>query len=185
MDITYWIVMIKALHVVGAIAWLGGLFYLGRIFVYHAETFDRAKEEQAVLKPQFALMAGRAYRIICNPAMNVTWFMGLALLYLHGMAWFKVNSWMHIKLLLLIGLTVYQLFCKRMMLQLAQGNMPMSAFNFRLFNEIPTLLLMGIVLLAVMRNMANVGWTFGCILLIGLVMYFFAKRYKRIREQKS
>ncbi len=182
MEAVHWLLLVKSLHIISSVAWLGGLFYLGRIFVYHAEAMDRPPAESAILIPQLSLMEERAYRIISNPAMMFTWVMGLVVLHLHGYDWFKVNVWMHIKLLLLVLLTVYHVLCKKYMLKLKDGQLPMSSFNFRLFNEVPTLLLVGIVLLAVYRNTLHFGIAFLSIILLGVVFYFFAKAYRRMRK---
>jgi putative membrane protein len=184
MSLASTLLLFKALHIIGAVAWFGGLFYLGRIFVYHAEAFDKSKLEQDVLLPQLGIMEERAYRIICNPAMMFTWSCGLIMLYLYGLDWFTANPWIHVKLLMLVILTVYQLYCKKYMKQLRSGTLALSSFQFRLFNEVPTLALFAIVLLAVFKNTLQFGIAFIGILLLGILFYFITKRYKRIRESK-
>ena len=74
------IFLLKALHVVGFVSWFAGLFYLVRIFVYHAEADDRAEPERGILTRQFILMEQRVYGIISTPALVITWVAGLGML---------------------------------------------------------------------------------------------------------
>lgn len=174
----------KALHIVGFVAWFAGMFYLVRMFVYHVEANDKPQPEKDILKKQYNLMEWRVYKIIINPAMIITWICGIAMLYLHGLEWLKVNPWMHIKLTLLLLLSGYHGWSKVMIKKLEKGEMPYTSFQFRLLNEVPTLFLLSIVLLAVYRNMLNFAYAFGGILAFGFVLYLFAKLYKKSREKK-
>ncbi len=174
---------LKALHIFGFVAWFAGLFYLVRMFVYHVEAADKAEPERAILQKQFNLMEWRVYKIICNPAMMITWTCGLGMLYMNGMEWFKLNSWMHIKILLLILLTVYHVYTKSIIRKLEKGELPFNSFQFRLLNEVPTLFLLAIVLLAVIKNNLNFLYAFGGILAFGFVLYMATKAYKRRRER--
>lgn len=176
------LLLFKSLHVVGFVGWFGGLFYLVRIFVYHREAFDKPIHEQEVLIPQYKIMEDRVYRIICNPGMMITWTFGLIMLYIHGWDWFKVNYWMHAKLVLLFGLTYYQISCKSIIKKLANKTAGMDSFQYRLFNEVPTLFLLSIVLLAVYRNLLDFGIAFVGVLLFGVILYGFAKFYKNKRQ---
>ncbi|RMG78375.1 MAG: protoporphyrinogen oxidase HemJ [Bacteroidetes bacterium] len=173
----------KAFHIIGFVAWFAGLFYLVRMFVYHAEATQKQDPERSILTRQFALMESRVYKIICNPAMMITWTCGLVMLYLHGGEWMKTNPWMHIKLLLLVMLTGYHIYCKSIMKKFERGEVSLSAFQFRLLNELPTLFLLAIVLLAVMRDRLNYMYTILGVAAFGLVLFFFAKWYKKRREQ--
>jgi len=173
----------KALHFIGFVAWFAGLFYLVRMFVYHRESSDRPEAEKAVLVPQFNLMQWRVYRIICNPAMMITWTAGIALIAMYGWEWFSVSYWLHVKLLLLVGLTVYHLWCKRIIKQLEAGTMGISAFQFRLLNEVPTLFLVAIVMLAVYKNSLNGLYALLGLIGFGVLLYIGTKAYKRARER--
>lgn len=150
-----WLFLFKALHIVGFTAWFGGLFYLGRLFVYHVEAADKPQPEQDILKQQYQLMEGRVYKIIIMPAMNLTWTCGLVMLFLYGLDWLAANPWMHVKLLLLVLLTGFQIWSKTIIKKLERGEALPNAFRFRLLNEAPTVFLLAIVLLAVYRNGIN------------------------------
>ncbi len=175
------ILLFKALHIVGFTAWFGGLFYLVRILVYHREAFDKSPVEQDVLIPQYKIMENRVYRIICNPGMMITWVFGLAMIYNYGWEWFRVNYWLHLKLLLVIGLTIYHLYCKQLINSLGDGSLGISSFNYRLLNEVPSIFLLSIVLLAVFRNLLDFGLALVGVILFGVILYLFAKLYKRQR----
>lgn len=179
-----YISFMKAIHIIGFVAWFAGIFYLVRIFVYHEEAFDKSDIEKKILTQQYSLMEDRVYRIICNPAMMITWTFGILLILAYGMDWLKVNYWMHIKLVLLTVLTVYHLYCKGIMKKLASQKRPFNSMQYRLLNEVPTLLLFSIVFLAVYRNMLNFGKALACIIILGIFLYVFTKIYKRQRQKK-
>lgn len=176
---------LKVFHIVGFTAWFGGLFYLVRMFVYHVESFDKAQPERDIMTAQFHLMQTRVYKIICNPAMMITWICGISMIVLNGREWFQMNLWMHFKLTLLLLLTGYQYYCKGIIKKLAKGEKPLSSFQFRLLNELPTLFLLAIVLLAVLRNTLNGLFAFVGILAFGFILFLGAKFYKKVREKKA
>lgn len=180
------LLFVKSIHIVGAVAWFGGLFYFVRIFVYHIEALDKPENEQAVLLPQYELMESRVYRIICVPGAWITWIFGLAMIGIYvnynGSDWISVNGWLHAKLFFVVLLTGYQHYCKALMRKLKDKQKPMSSFKTRLFNEVPTILLVTIVLLAVYRNTLDTGITIIGIVIFALALYFFTKLYKSIRK---
>ncbi|HMN90924.1 MAG TPA: CopD family protein [Saprospiraceae bacterium] len=188
-----WISFFKALHVVGFVAWFAGLFYLGRMFVYHVETAQRTEPEQSILKQQFQLMQRRVYGIIANPAMMLTWTAGLVMLlaYLVNPAYPNylasgTPAWMHLKLTLLVLLTGYHLWCKRVMLRLEQGTNSLNSFQLRLANEAPTLFLVSISFVAVYGKAGTLRYDYllGSFVLLVLLLYAGAKVYQNRRQAK-
>lgn len=185
MDTTILIYTFKALHIIGFVTWFAGLFYLARIFVYHVEANDRPEIECNILQSQYNIMASRLYKIITNPAMMITWTFGLGMIvlnpdYLNP----KVSGgWLHVKLLLVVLLTVYHVYCKRIIKKLEEGKPTLNPFQFRLFNEIPSLFLVAIVLLAVLtrQKLMPVSYVFIIILIFGGLMYMGAKAYQKRR----
>ena len=172
--------ILKAIHIIGFVAWFGGLFYLVRLFVYHVEANQMFDEKGAYLREQYGLMENRVFRIIMNPAMILTWICGLSMLYLQP--GFLQEAWMHIKLTLLILLTGYHHYCIPIRKKLQRGEVPMSSFGMRLFNEVPTLILIAIVLVAVLRSQANMAYLFGGLILFALLLYLAARAYRKSRE---
>lgn len=173
--------LMKSLHIVGAVGWFGGLFYLVRIFVYHKEAMELPSPNREILIRQYSIMESRAYRIICNPGMMITWTFGVVMIFAYGTTWLSGNSWLHVKLLLVVLLTLYHAYCKRIIQQLGAGGVPMSAYGFRLFNEIPSVMLLSIILLAVYRNTIDYPKAILGIAIFGGLIYFMARRYKKIR----
>jgi putative membrane protein len=134
---------IKALHVLAIISWMVGMLYLPRLFVYHVYT--------PVGSPQaltFATMEKRLQRFIMLPALIVTWITGLTLA-IQG-AWYKAG-WLHGKLLLVVLLTGLHGYLSAERKRLAIGKSRRDAKFFRILNEVPTLLLIGIVILVVVK----------------------------------
>jgi protoporphyrinogen IX oxidase len=135
---------IKAFHIIALVAWFAGLFYLPRLFVYHADTIDVISIER------FKLMERRLYYGITWPAAIVTSILGCWLIrynfdyYLHA-------GWMHMKLSLVLVLWVYHVLCGYYVKRFAKDTSVKKALFFRFFNEIPTILLVGIVILVVVK----------------------------------
>jgi len=134
---------LKALHIIAVISWMAGLLYLPRLFVYHAETDVGSHQAET-----FAVMERRLLRGIMNPAMIVVWITGPLLAWRMGM-W--KDGWLHAKFALVIGLTVYHHLLALWRKRFLSGPPPYEARFFRLINEVPTLLMVGIVILVVVK----------------------------------
>ena len=184
-----WYLLFKALHIVGFVAWFAGLFYLVRMFVHHTMSLRREEPARGILAAKFTEMESLVYRVIVNPAMMITWTFGLSMLayntYYFGGAWWTANGWMHVKLVLLVLLVGYQLWAKGVMKKLADGQNPYSDYQFRLANEVPTLFLLAIVLLAVFRSLLNYLVALGAVFAFGVVLVVFTKWYKKRREARA
>ena len=132
----------KVIHLIALISWFAGLFYLPRLFVYHAMATDTGVQET------LDVMQYKLYHYIMQPALVVTVAAGLWMLMLWNWA---LPAWMHIKLTLVVALVLYHLQCGRLIKQLELGKSRHSHTFFRWFNEIPTLLLIAIVYLVVQQ----------------------------------
>jgi len=148
----------KSLHLVGMVSWMAGVFYLVRIMVYHAEALQLSEPDRTILSGQFAVMEGRVYRIILVPAIWITWSFGSMLLAMQPM-WLS-EGWMHIKLMLLLLFSLYTHGLKSHIQSLGTGKSGGGHLYYRALNEVPTVLLLGIVLLAVYRGSLNY-WLYG------------------------
>ncbi|MBI2381425.1 MAG: CopD family protein [Gammaproteobacteria bacterium] len=135
---------LKAFHVMAMVTWFAGLFYLPRLFVYHADTEDHAGRER------FKLMEKKLL-IMSHIGMGLTFVLGGTLAWEYGLAWFKASHWFHAKLLLVFGLLAYQIVCGRMVRTFAADANTRGHRFYRLFNEIPALFLVAIVYLAVVK----------------------------------
>ena len=135
-------VWFKALHVAFMVTWFAGLFYLPRLFIYHAEAQD------AVSRDRFVVMERRLFAIMTIGAV-LTLLFGLVLVWLNP-GLFK-QGWFHAKLTLLLGLTVFHVHCRSWMRKLADGYSSESTKGLRWYNEIPVFFLLSIILLAVAK----------------------------------
>lgn len=140
----YWI----AFHVIAVVCWFAGLFYLPRLFVYHAMTSIDA------VKDQFKIMEHKLYYYIMMPAMLLTLFSGLVIMlfgYLNAKPAPSHLNWLWIKLALVCVVVIFHFYCGHWVEAFKQGKPPHSHKVFRLLNEVPTVLLIIIVVLAVVR----------------------------------
>ena len=134
---------IKALHIIAVIAWMAGMLYLPRLFVYHTQTIRGTTEYE-----RFATMERKLLKIIMSPAMMVTWAMGLTMAWLMD---YWSDGWLSAKLLLVVAMTVVDHLYRRWAKKFAAGTNVHSERFFRLWNEVPTLLMIGIVILVVVK----------------------------------
>ncbi len=135
---------LKAFHLIAMVAWFAGLFYIFRLFVYHVESREQP-ETVAVLK----VMAEKLWRIIMRPAVIATWVFGLAML-VNQPALLEA-PWLHAKLVLVAGLTGYHVWIGRVRARFEADDLFLTWKQCRMLNEVPTLFLIAIVLLAVLR----------------------------------
>jgi protoporphyrinogen IX oxidase len=138
--------LVKSLHVISVIAWMAGLFYLPRLYVYHTEA-DAVKGETAEL---FQMMEYRLLRYIMNPAMIGTWVFGLWLVFIPGIIdWGLV--WPYLKATGVVGMTFFHSWLGLQRKALAGGSCSVTGKQFRLMNEVPTLLMIVIVVNVIMK----------------------------------
>lgn len=135
---------LKALHVFFVICWFAGIFYLPRLFVYHAQSDNLA------VKKQLSIMERRLFWFV-TPFAVLTAIFGIALIVSYGAAWFSASGWLHAKLVLVLGLYGYHIYLYKLMKDLHQNTSRHSAKFFRIINELPVLALLAIVALAVVK----------------------------------
>lgn len=136
--------ILKSLHLIAMVCWFAGIFYLPRLFVYHAMSDDTLSQER------FALMERKLYRGIMNPAMMATWVLGLSMVISHWSV-YKTQGWLHAKLTLVVLLTIYHIACGKYRIKLAQNPKLKTHTFWRWFNEIPVFILIAVVFLAVTK----------------------------------
>ncbi|MCP3929710.1 MAG: TIGR00701 family protein [Bacteroidetes bacterium] len=168
------LIHLKALHIIGFVSWFFGLYYLARLYLQYEKASEMPKVDREVLQQHFVSTMKRAYKVVANPAMMITWGFGIAML-VTNTGYFKMG-WMHIKLLLLVLLTVYHLWGKRLIKKMEAGTFSMSLFQLKFFGEIPTIFLVGIVFLAVLGKgkgqLINYPYFFaGLLILVALVFF--------------
>jgi putative membrane protein len=167
----------KALHFVSIVSWFAGLFYLGRLFIYHAEALQKPEAERAVLLPQYTLMESRLWRAITAPAAFATLLTGGWLLYQTG-AWRL--PWFHLKAVFLVLLFAYHGTSNGLRLRLAAGKARTVRF-YRFWNESATLLLFAIVFTAVFKRFAGLGYGLVAVAVlttVGMTVFMVSRRGK-------
>ena len=137
---------IKSLHIMAVLSWMAGLFYLPRLFVYHAEQAKSADQ----LDKTFQVMERRLLRAIMNPAMVVTWVCGICLVFTPGIVdWSTVWPW--VKTVSVLAMTWFHHWLGLRRKEFASGANLLSGRSYRLMNEVPTILMIVIVLSVVVK----------------------------------
>ena len=137
--------LFKSLHLIAVISWMAGLLYLPRIFVYHVENSEK-KETTKI----FEVMEKRLYFYIMRPAMILSWFFGIILIYINGLDTLS-QSWMHIKLGLVVLLTIYHEYLGICLKSLKLKTNTKTSKFFRIINEVPTILLIFIIFIVIFK----------------------------------
>lgn len=141
-----WYFTVKALHVISVIAWMAGLFYLPRLFVYHVEQAAKGP----ALTETLEVMERRLIRAIMNPAMVATWVFGLMLVATPGIVdWSSLWPW--VKAASVIGMTAFHMWLGARRKDLAAGTNTVSGRSYRLMNEVPTVLMILIVFAVIVK----------------------------------
>ena len=138
--------LFKSLHLIAVISWMAGLLYLPRIFVYHSENSNE------IITTVFKTMERKLFYYIMTPAMVLSWLFGLALLHEIGFNQL-VNLWLHLKLILVILMTIYHFYLGHLLYKFKLNQNEKTSKFYRFINEIPTLLLVFIIFIVVFKPM--------------------------------
>lgn len=139
-------VWVKALHIIAVISWMAGMLYLPRLFVYHSQVAIGSETSEL-----FKVMERKLLRLIINPAMIATWIFGVWLIVITKSGAPGSGYWMHAKIALLIGMQIAHAMMSRYRKAFFRDERPKSERYFRWFNELPTVLMIGIVFLVVIK----------------------------------
>ena len=170
---------IKALHITFIVTWFSGLFYMVRLFVYNTEAAEKPEPEKGILQRQFQIMIRRLWMGITWPSAILTAIFGPWLFYLMG----SFPTWLMIKLLFVLGLYGYHITLQVIYRQQMKGVFRYSSGQLRMWNEVATIFLVAIVMLAVVKQ--NMSWAWG---LLGLALFVVAlisaiRIYKLVRKK--
>lgn len=177
---------VKVFHVVFMVSWMAGLFYLPRLFVYHAEARAGDEPRRSILSAQFTHMERRLYRIIMNPAMMLTWATGLVMLALQRAL--LTQPWLWLKLLLVVLLTAYHVICRRTIDGFEAGTIVRSGEWYRVFNEAPTVVLVlatSLVLFKGMLRLSALATVLVCTVLVIVVGFRAYAAWRRRHGELS
>ncbi len=173
---------IKAIHIIFIVTWFAGMFYIVRLFVYHAEAAAMKEEpKRSILQEQLRIMSRRLW-------LGITWPSAVLTLIFGPWLWLQMNAlphWLAIKLGFVLGLYLYHFSLHRMYRQHSRGDFRYSSQQLRMWNEVATVFLVAIVMLAAVKQ--AMSWLYGLAGLIGLIVVLMGaiRLYKRLRSRKE
>lgn len=172
----------KALHIIFVVTWFAGLFYTFRLLVYYAESGERESSEREVLQRQYRIMITRLWRIITWPSAIITLILGVSMLVITP-AFLKM-PYIHVKLLFVALLYIFQFYGESLVKKAKNGSLSLSPMRLRMINEVPTVILVAVVFLIVLKD--EVSWIWGVAGILGLAVLLTlgVKWYKRLRDKK-
>jgi protoporphyrinogen IX oxidase len=175
----------KSFHIIGFVAWFAGLFYLPRLFVYHLEAAERPETVRSVLEQEYSLMEKRLYKLIMNPAMIFTLIMAAGLIWTEPEV--MKQTWLHAKLFFVLLLIGFHHYCGSLIKKLEAGTCKLNGMQMRRINEIPTILLGLVVLLAIFKNnlpTSIAAWgTIAAVVAFAVIIQLYAR--KRRQQQAA
>lgn len=169
---------IKALHVIFVVTWFSGLFYIVRLFVYNREAQDKPEPERSILSNQFSIMIRRLWFGITWPSCVLTVIFGGWMWYLLG----ATPAWLIIKLSFVLLLLAYHFSLQAIYRQQAGANFKLRSQQLRIWNEVATVLLVAIVMLAMVKQ--SISWVWGLAGLTAFIVVLMAavRIYKQLRK---
>lgn len=174
---------IKALHIIFIVTWFSGMFYIVRLFIYQVEANEKPEPERTILTKQFAIMIKRLW-------LGITWPSAVLTLIFGPLMWYQFSqftvpdAWLGIKLGFVVGLYAYHFSLHAIYKQLAAGVYKYSSTKLRIWNEVATIFLVAIVMLATVKRGMSLVWGVGGLLLFVIVLMSAIKIYKMMRDKK-
>jgi putative membrane protein len=169
---------IKALHIIFIVTWFSGLFYIVRLFVYTAEAQLKTEPERTILLSQFGIMQKRLWYGITWPSAILTFIFGIWIWQLYG----SMPQWLMFKLFFVAGLYIYHITLHFIFVQQQNGNFRWSSRQLRTWNEVATLFLIAIVMIAVVKESLSIVWAIVGLLLFSFLLLLAILLYKKFRD---
>ncbi len=169
---------IKALQIIFVVTWFSGLFYMVRLFIYNAEAYTKTEPERTILLKQFGIMQKRLWYVITWPSAILTLIFGTWM----GILYDSLPLWLLVKLYFVLGLFLYHLSIHKIFKQQQREIFIWSSQKLRMWNEVATLFLIAIVMLATVKQLLNAVWGFVALIIISVVLLFAIKIYKKYRK---
>ena len=173
---------IKALHIIFIVTWFSGMFYIVRLFIYNTEANEKPEPEKTILQRQFSIMIRRLWFGITWPSAVLTAIMGPWVWY-KLYYWHLVGNWLTIKLCFVAGLYIYHLTLHAIYRQQSKGIFKYTSGQLRVWNEVATIFLIAIVLLAVVKQSLSFLWGLTGLLLFIVLLMSAVNIYKLIRTK--
>ena len=179
---------LKALHIIFIVTWFAGMFYIVRLFIYNTEAAGKNEPEKTILQQQFAVMIKRLWLGITWPSAILTAIFGPWVMWngnWHQAIWSDTGRWLLIKLVFVVLLYIYHFTLHAIYRQEMKGVFRYSSQQLRMWNEVATIFLVAIVMLAVVKQ--SMSWLWGLVGLIGFVIVLMSaiKIYKQIRNSSA
>jgi len=171
---------IKALHIIFIVTWFAGLFYMPRLLIYNTEAAEKPEPARTALREQLTVMIKRLWWAITWPSAILTLIFG-------GSTWYLMNSlptWLSVKLFLVAGLYFYHFSLHIMVKQQVKGIFKYTSQQLRIWNEVATIFLVAIVMLAVVKQSLSFVWAIAGLILFIVVLMSAVKIYKMLRNRK-
>lgn len=169
---------VKALHIIFVVTWFSGLFYIVRLFVYAAEANVKPDPERNILLNQYSIMQKRLWYGITWPSAILTLIFGTWIGILYG----SLPAWLLIKLFFVLGLFIYHLSLHSIFLQQQKQRFRWPSQKLRVWNEVATIFLITIVMLAVVKQLLSVFWGIAVLIAFSIVLLIAIKIYKKYRK---
>ncbi len=170
---------LKALHLIFIVTWFSGLFYIVRLYVYHAEALEKPEPDKSILINQFSIMEKRLWYGITWPSAILTLTFGISL----ATNFLPITDypWLITKIGLVSGLFAYHLYCGKIRKDLNSGNAHYTSMKLRVLNEVSTLFLISIVFLVVLKSHLSMLWGLIGLIVFSAVLMIAIKLYKKKR----
>ncbi len=176
---------LKALHIIFVVTWFAGMFYIVRLFIYNTEANEKPEPDKSILQKQFSIMMKRLWLGITTPSAILTLILGPTVMFFNG--WHNVlfdreGRWLLIKLVFVLGLYAYHSSLEKIFKQQIKGVFKYTSQKLRIWNEVATIFLVAIVMLATVKQSISFVW--GLFGLAGFVIVLMSaiKIYKNLRK---
>jgi putative membrane protein len=169
---------VKALHIIFIVTWFSGLFYIVRLFIYNTEAGEGTEAEKSILRPRFNMMIRRLWYGITWPSAVLTLIFGSWMFYLLG----SFPDWLMLKLSFVFGLYIYHFTLHYIFKQQMRGEFQFTSQQLRIWNEVASIFLIAIVMLAVVKNSMSFIWGLAGLLLFVIALMSAIRIYKGLRK---
>ena len=170
---------IKAIHIIFIVTWFAGMFYIPRLFIYNTEASEKQEPEKSILHNQFSIMIKRLWLGITWPSAILTIIFGGWMAYLYG----SMQPWLWIKLAFVCGLYAYHFSLHRLYQEQAKGLFRFSSQQLRLWNEVATIFLVAIVMMASVKQGMSIVWALTGLVLLIILLMSAIRIYKMLRKK--
>lgn len=174
------LLLLKSLHFIGWVFWYAALFFISRI-LYEQKILLQNNLSNDKLYAEYTKMSTVVYKKVMTPAMMLTWIAGSSMLFLHGFEWFKLNLWMHFKLLFLILLSGHHGITKKVLKRFSENTLPFKAKLFDFYLHFPFMLLLVIIVLAVFKNIIYPAYS--ALIMFGLATGIYTLKTLLIKDK--